>query len=163
MTEVTANPVTGEPERGDLDRNLALLNYGLLFASVIFAGMPGMVAVVIAYSQRAAAAPAIRQHYNYQIRIFWIAVILTVVAALSALAAMAIGVGQLFHVGFSGNWDAWDSISLDSSEVVLSPQVVALLLVTAAASISACLWLLLAPLVGFIRLASRRGMGDRAA
>jgi len=149
--------------RGDVDSNLALLNYGLLFISIVFAGVPGLIAVVIAYSQRDVANPAIRSHYNFQIRIFWIALALTVIAALSALAALAVGLGQLIDVGFHGTWDAWDSVAFDSADIRIDPSVVALLGVTALASIAATLWLLIASLVGVIRLASQRAMGDRAA
>jgi uncharacterized membrane protein len=73
MTETPAVQTTG------LDRNLALVNYGLLFASVFFAGVPALIAVVLAYTQRDQAANAIRSHYNFQIRIFWIAFALTLV------------------------------------------------------------------------------------
>jgi len=158
MTETSAGA-----GRGDVDSNLALLNYGLLFVSIIFAGMPGLVAVVIAYSQRDVANLAIRSHYNFQIRIFWVALILTVIAALAALGAMAVGLGQLIDTGFHGDWDAWDSIAFDGSDVRVDPAVIALLGVTALASLAAAVWLLVAPLVGFIRLATQRAMGDRAA
>jgi uncharacterized membrane protein len=159
MTETTA----AEPGRGDLDSNLALLNYGLLFFSIMFAGLTGLIAVVIAYAQRDVANTAVRSHYNFQIRIFWVALILTVIAALCALAAAAVGVGQIINVGFHGEWDAWDTIAWDASDIEIAPSVIVLLGFTAIASLAACFWLMLAPLVGFIRLATQRGMGDRAA
>ena len=157
MTETT--PVAG---KGDMDSNLAILNYALLFFSIIFAGMPGLVAVVIAYAQRDVADPAIRSHYNFQIRIFWVALCLTIIAALSALAALAVGLGELISMGFHGSWDAWDSVAWNASNIHVHPAVVVLLGITALSSLATAAWLVVAPLIGFIRLASQRGMGDRA-
>lgn len=158
MTDTTV-----APGRGDVDSNLALLNYGLLFVSILFAGMPGLVAVVIAYVQRDVASPALRSHFQYQIRIFWVALALTVVAALSALGALAVGVGEIIDIVMHQRWDAWDSVSFELSDIDLHPSIILLLGVTAIASLAATIWLVLAPAVGFIRLVSQRGMGDRAA
>jgi uncharacterized membrane protein len=154
---------TVAPGRGDVDSNLAMLNYALLCISILFAGMPGLVAVVIAYVQRDVASPALRSHFNFQIRIFWVALGLAVIAALSALGAVAVGVGQLIDIGVHGDWDAWDGVSFKVADVSIDPSIILLLGVAAIASLAAALWLLIAPIVGFIRLASQRGMGDRAA
>lgn len=163
MSETAVTEAPAQPGRGDVDSNLALLNYALLFFSIFFAGMPGLVAAVIAYAQRDASNPAIRSHYNFQIRIFWVALALTLVAAISALIAAAISVGHLVEAGVQGGWDAWDGISFSTSRIHVDPAVVMLLGVTAIAALATCLWLLVAPIVGFIRLATQRSMGDRAA
>lgn len=151
------------PGRGDVDSNLALANYCLLFVSILFAGLPGLIAVVIAYVQRDVASPAVRSHFNYQIRIFWVALALSVIAALSALGALAIGIGQLIDFSLHNQWDAWDTIAFDGSDMRIDPAVILLLGVTAIALLAATFWLLIAPVIGFIRLASQRAMGDRAA
>ena len=52
-----ASDVVRSPESQDVDRNLALLAYGLLFFAIFFAGVPALVAVAIAYSRRREAAP----------------------------------------------------------------------------------------------------------
>ena len=158
MTEVSVSPA-----RGETDRNLALLGYCLLLGSILFAGLPGLAAVVLAYVQRDVAPPAIRSHFNYQIRIFWVALALTVIAALSALGAVAVGVGQIVDVGMHGQWDAWDGVAFDGSDIRIDPAIVVLLGVAAGAVVAATLWTILAPIVGLIRLASQRGMGERAA
>ena len=155
--------VTAAPERGDMDTHLALLGYCLLLGSILFAGLPGLVAVVIAYVQRDVAGPAARTHFNFQIRIFWVALGLTVIAALSALGALAIGIGQLVDFGIHGQWDAWDSIGFDGSDIHIEPSIVMLLGVAAAGIVAAAFWLIVTPVIGLIRLASQRGMGDRAA
>lgn len=158
MSEATA-----EVGRGDIDSNLALLNYALLFTSILFAGLPGLAAVVIAYAQRDVGNTALRSHYNFQIRIFWIALALTAVAAVAALAGLAVGIGQIIDFGMTTGWDAWDTVSFELDDIRLAPAMVMLLSTAAIAFVAACLWLLTAPVVGFIRLVSQRGMGDRAA
>lgn len=163
MSDTAVTPATVEPGKGDVDSNLALLGYALLFFSIFFAGMPGLVAAVIAYAQRTSSNPAIRSHYNFQIRIFWVGLALSLVAAVSAVAAAAVSVGHLIEMGAQGGWDAWDGISFSTSNIHVDPPVIVLLCITAFAALATALWLMIAPLVGFIRLATQRSMGDRAA
>lgn len=158
MSEVSVSP-----GRGETDRNLALLGYCLLLGSVLFAGLPGLAAVVLAYVQRDVADPATRSHFNYQIRIFWVALALTVIAALSALGALAVGIGQLVDFSMHSGWDAWDGVAFDGSDIRIDPAIILLLGVAAGALVAAALWVITAPIVGLIRLASQRGMGERAA
>lgn len=164
MSETAVTPTTTtEPGRGDVDSNLALLGYALLFFSIFFAGMPGLVAAIIAYAQRHAVNPAIKSHYNFQIRIFWVGVVLSLITAVCAVAAAMISVGHFFEMGVQGGWDAWDGISFSTSRIHLDPAVVTLLSITAFAALATVLWLLIAPLIGFIRLATQHSMSDRAA
>ena len=163
MTDTAVATTTKEPGRGDVDSNLALLGYALLFFSIFFAGMPGLIAAVIAYAQRDSSNIAVRSHYNFQIRIFWVALALSLVAAICAVAAAAISVGHLVEMGAQGGWDAWDGISFSASDIHVDPPVIVLLAITALAALATALWLMVAPLVGFIRLATQRSMGDRAA
>jgi uncharacterized membrane protein len=163
MSDTAVTPAVVEPGKGDVDSNLALLGYALLFFSIFFAGMPGLVAAVIAYAQRDSTNPSVRSHYNFQIRIFWVAVVLSLIAAVTAVAAAAISVGHFVEMGVQGGWDAWDGISFSTSNIHIDPAVVVLLGITALTALATALWLMLAPLVGFIRLATQRSMGDRAA
>ena len=163
MSDTAVTPAAVEPGKGDVDSNLALLGYALLFFSIFFAGMPGLVAAVIAYAQRDSTNPSVRSHYNFQIRIFWVAVVLSLIAAVTAVAAAAISVGHFVEMGVQGGWDAWDGISFSTSNIHIDPAVVVLLGITALTALATALWLMLAPLVGFIRLATQRSMGDRAA
>lgn len=83
-------------------RNLALVTYGLLFASIFFTGIPALIAVIIAYSQRDEAPQvAIRSHHDFQIKIFWVAFALTMAAGACGLGALISGVGELLE--FSGS------------------------------------------------------------
>ena len=62
-----------------------------------------------------------------------------------------------------GQWDAWDGVGFDGSDIRIDPAIIMLLGVTAGALVAATLWVIAAPIVGLIRLASQRGMGERAA
>ena len=55
------------------DRILATLLYALLFLTPFFLGFPALLAVVAAYVRRPHADALARTHYDFQIRIFWIA------------------------------------------------------------------------------------------
>lgn len=157
-----ANQANGR-KAGESARNLALINYGLLFASIFFAGLPALVAVIIAYSQRDEAPSQLRSHHDFQIRIFWVGFALTLLAAASVLGA-AIGlVGELVEASRTEGWRNLDDIRIDVSRLSFGGTVVLMGGLAAIFSFLTCLWLAAAPAVGFIRLASERGMGHSAA
>lgn len=140
-------------------RNLALVNYGLLFASIFFAGIPALIAVIIAYSQRDEAPPAIRSHHDFQIRIFWVAFGLTMAAGACGLGALISGVGELLEFTRVNGWDGFSTINIDLSRLILDGRIVSLLVAAVVLSLLAGLWLIAAPAIGFIRLVSARGIG----
>ena len=154
MTEATLD------RRAELDRNLALLIYGLLISSVFFAGIPAVIAVVIAYAQRGEASAAVRSHHDFQIRIFWVAFAFSMIAAACVIGAIVVGIGDLLDVGLSGGWGA---VSVDWSNVRINGVVVALAAGALLSSVLGGVWLLAAPAFGFIRLASERSIGNTAA
>jgi uncharacterized membrane protein len=140
-------------------KNLAMINYALLFAAVFFAGVPALIAAIIAYSQRDAAPSALRSHHDFQIRIFWVAFGFALAAGASLLGAVINVAGGLFQRTQVTGWDGFDTINLDLSHVTLDGTLVGLLVATAVFSLLGGLWLVAAPAVGFIRLASARGIG----
>ncbi len=164
MTQATA---TASPWRQDtLDRTLALVNYGLLFASIFFAGIPGLVAVIIAYAQQDEAPERIRSHLRFQIRIFWVAFGLSLLASATALTAALLAAMDFLQVGVD---KTWTSFSVDLARLVVlsdlehlrvATPVVGLIVATVLVSFVALLWLIAAPAVGFIRLATDRSIGD---
>ena len=164
MTQATAS---ASPWRQDtLDRTLALVNYGLLFASIFFAGIPGLVAVIIAYAQQDEAPERIRSHLRFQIRIFWVAFGLSLVASATALSAALLAAMDFLQVGVD---KTWTSFSVDLARLVVlsdlehlrvATPVVGLIVATVLISFVALLWLIAAPAVGFIRLATDRSIGD---
>jgi uncharacterized membrane protein len=156
MTDTTVK----SPPAGD-DRYVALVNYGLLFASIFFAGVPALIAVVIAYAQRDHAGP-LRSHYDFQIRIFWVSFALTLVGVAFAIAAVVMGVGEAVRFGSGVGWDAWGAMSLDFSEFNINASLIASIVISALAFLLSVLWLIAAPALGFIRLASERRIGQQA-
>lgn len=140
-------------------RNLALVNYGLLFAAVFFAGVPALIAVIIAYSQRDEAPPAIRSHHDFQIRIFWIAFAMTILAGVCGLAAVLHMVGSLVEFTQAGGWDGFDTVEIDLSQFSIDGALVAFIVGAIVLSLLTALWLIAAPAFGFIRLVSERGIG----
>ena len=140
-------------------RNLALVNYGLLFASIFFAGVPALIAVIIAYSQRDEAPPALRSHHDFQIRIFWVAFALTMAAGACGLGALISGVGELLEFTRANGWQDFNTVNIDLSRLQFDGRIVALLVSAVVLSLLAGLWLIAAPAIGFIRLVSARGIG----
>jgi uncharacterized membrane protein len=144
------------------DRTLAMVNYALLFSSVFLAGVPGLIAAVLAYAQRDQADADIRSHFDFQIRIFWIALAIALVAGALGLAAVVMAVGEALQYGVNG-WDAWEGFDPHLSEITVSAGLIFTIVGSVALWVLSALWLLAAPAFGFIRLASERRIGQQAA
>lgn len=166
MTQATT--ATSPWRQDSLDRTLALVNYGLLFASIFFAGIPGLVAVIIAYAQQNEAPARIKSHLRFQIRIFWVAFALSVAASATALTAALLAAVDFIQVGVD---KTWSSFSIDLARLIVmsdlqhlrvATPVVGLVVATVIASVLALLWLVAASSIGFIRLATDRAIGDGA-
>jgi len=143
-------------------RNLALVNYGLLFASIFFAGLPALIAAIIAYSQRDEAPSQVRSHFSFQIRTFWVAFALTLGAGACALAATLTAIRDLVAFTQAQGWEGFGAVDIDLSRLTLDGAVIALLVGFVLCSVLAAAWLVAAPAIGFIRLASQRGIGHSA-
>lgn len=150
-------------ERSESRRNLALLNYGLLFASVFFAGVPALIAVIIAYSQKDQAPADIRSHHDFQIRIFWVALATTLIAAASVLGVVMGLVGELFEMSRAQGWRQWDDVRIELRDLSIDTGVVLMGASAVLFSAITWLWLIIAPAYGAIKLASARPMGHSAA
>ena len=144
-------------------RNLAMINYALLFAAIFFAGVPALIAVIIAYVQRAEVPPQIRRHHDFQIRIFWVAFALTLGAGLAFLTALVGSLSELITISHVRGWDQSHGVTIDMSRLTVDGRIIGLLIVGAVLSILTGLWLVAAPAIGFIRLASERAIGDSAS
>jgi uncharacterized membrane protein len=164
MTEASA-PAASPWRADNIDRTLALINYGLLFASIFFAGIPGLIAVIIAYAQRAEAPARIKSHLSFQIRVFWTAFGLSIVASASALGAFMLAAMDMLEEGPD---QTWSGVSLDMAHMLAAGDfgqvhptpIVALAVVALLTSVVTMLWLIAAPAVGFIRLATDRAIGE---
>ena len=152
-----------DADRANTAENLAMIAYGLLFASIFFAGAPALIAVVIAYSQRREATARVRSHFDFQIRVFWVAFALTLVAASCGLAGVIAGLGEMINAASITRIERIESISIDLSHITIDGRVIALIVVAFVLGFLSSVWLLGASAVGFIRLASERAMGDSPA
>jgi len=144
-------------------RNLTLVNYSLLFAAVFLAGVPALIAVVIAYAQRDEVSAKLRSHHDFQIRIFWVAFALTLAAGVCFLAAIVRVASELVQFTRANGWDGLAGVRVDLSALSIDSSVIAFVVASLVLSFLCALWLVAAPAFGFIRLASERGIGHHPA
>ncbi len=135
-------------QRWDTDRNLALLGYGLLFVAIFFAGITALVAVVLAYAVRDRAGPGVRSHLDGQIRIFWVGLVLTMLAVGTGVAGIVTLVGGAIAQG--SDLDMSDFLTTGGFGMATAILVAA----SAVLWILTALWALITPAIGFIRLAT---------
>lgn len=143
----------------DEGRGIAMLNYGLLFISVFFAGVPALIAVALAYGQRSKAPPNLKRHFGVQIRIFWIAFFVALLAAACGFAGLVMAIVELAR---SAGWVwTWDDVDLRALRV--GGDIVVLLVAAVVLSLIDAAWLMVSSALGFIRLASDRGLSKATA
>ena len=102
------------------DRGLAFAVYFLYFVGY-FTGITSLIGVVIAYLQAPSAEPAMKSHYIFQMRTFWI-----------GLLYLVVGLIFLFHIigGFVLLWAfVWSLIrnikgilALNRNEPIANPE-----------------------------------------
>jgi uncharacterized membrane protein len=150
------------------DAGLALAGYVLLTVSVFAAGIPALAAVALAYWRRDRATPGLRRHFARQIVIFWIAVLLLVIASALAIGGIVTAAATVVHVGVGHDWttltlnsDHLAFLDTDFDRIGLSTPVAGLFIGSLGAWALSGLWLFLAPIVGAIGLARSPLMGDR--
>lgn len=154
---MTLDGVGGTPRESA--RNLALMNYGLLFASFFFAGVPALVAVIIAYTQRDSAVEPGRSHFTFQIRCFWVAFVLALLAGVCGMAAIIHIVASLYGVANTLGWDGFDKMEVVIGQVAIDAALLFMIVGAAALAFLSGFWLIGASVIGAIRLASDQGMG----
>ncbi len=153
-----ASDLAGSRPSDDADRNLALLAYGLLFVAIFFAGLPALIAVAIAYSKLGNTPPPVRGHFRRQIYIFWVGFALTLLAALSGLAAVVIFLGELFFGFVDGAGGLSTGVFNHVHIGIMMTCVIAAGLLVVATG----LWFMITSGYGFIRLASRQSISQTA-
>ena len=158
----TANTGQGRDPSSD-DRNLAMVGHALMFASPFVFGLNALMAVVIAYVRKPEADPVACSHYRYQIRHFWIAFALAMVAFI----ALATGVVFLFVdlvrlVVANAPGDAWEAVAMQVNPempVVFFVGVFVFLIAYALAS----LWVIISSVFGMVRLGAQQPVGRASA
>lgn len=150
-------------QASESSQNLAMLGYALLFASIFFAGFPALIAVVIAYSQRSGARRWVRSHYDFQIRIFWVAFVLSLAAAACGLAGVVGSLGEVIGMADITGLDHLETVRIELQDITIGTKVIALLALAILLGFLSSVWLVTSSVVGFFRLASDRSMGDSPA
>jgi len=149
--------------RTEAERNLALLGYGLLAVSVFFAGTTALVAVIIAYWLHDAATEELSRHFRFQVRIFWIGMLFIAAFVIAGVAG-----GLLFLRDVIANHGRWQGVDLrrefveQISEFRYNGLAFILLAASGLSAVLGILWMFIAPVIGFIRLASSRHIGQTA-
>ncbi len=147
---MTADTAYAPPPNDDsADKALALVSYVILFVSPFIAGFPSLISVIIAYVRRTGASPVLRTHYDFQIKIFWVGCALIIAGVVLGFLGVATGFGLA--------WSAWG----DLPATVFSFGVGTVLLIMAAgvAFIGNFLWMVIASVLGFVRLLEGQPIG----
>ena len=155
----TASDSLSAKREDEVDRNLALLDYGLLFFAIFFAGLPALVAVAIAYARKRNVECAVKSHFRFQVFIFWVGFAMTLLAALAGLAALIILAGEIIRGVVDGRWDSLDTIVFSQVHVAA---VMVLFGVAGGLAVLTGVWLMVTSAYGFIRLASRKSISQTA-
>ena len=149
-----------ERASADVDRNLALLGYGLLFFAIFFAGVPALIAVAIAYARSKDAGCTVRSHHKFQIYIFWVGFALTALAALSGLGAVVSILVQAVSSAMHTQLNGLEVVSY--RPVQFSGAVAAFSVATVTLGVLTGLWLLVTSSYGFIQLATHQPIRQTA-
>ena len=137
----------------DVDRNLALLAYGLLFLGAFFP-VPAWIAAVIAYSRRRNVPPLICSHHRFQLFIFWVATVAGLLTAMSILAAIGGIFAKIVVAVVHSRWHSIDIAALPP--ITIGPATVAFVSGFLVLYVLTGLWLVSTSAYGFVRLASQR-------
>jgi uncharacterized membrane protein len=141
------------------DRILATLIYALLFLTPFFMGFTALLAVVAAYVRRPLAGALDRSHYGFQIRVFWIALVVFLLSAAAATIGLFLTLRALGAEHTVGVVTAPDgSVDIETSRHPLFIGVI-VVAVAAIALIADVLWLMLAAVFGVARLLSGEPIG----
>lgn len=145
-----------DPVAKRFDRLLALTAYGLLIVSVFTFWVPALVAAAIAYAHRRDSDPLNGSHFRFQLTIFWVGVVLFLLAVVAFVSAGGFALGGAIAAlpGLS-----WSTISAAPS---MGAGGAALLLLVGGVGLLALgtLWTLGAAAWGCLRLVSDRPIGQ---
>ena len=151
-----------DPVLAGFDHVVALVGYGLMCISVFLLGVPALAAAALAYAHKRDAHVIVATHYRFQLRIFWTAVLLLVLAVISGAGASVILLQKLFdflrdHLpGMSGVIGA-------GTAAWTAPLAGALGLAFIVFLVLAAGWTLIASAIGFFRLLGNKPIGHLPA
>ena len=83
------------------ERLAALINYGLLIVAPFTLNSLGLLAMGIAYARRGSADPVANSHFQFQIRRYWMDLVLVGLGFVFASGALAAGFGAAIEGGLA--------------------------------------------------------------
>ena len=90
------------------DRTLPAVVYGLYLIALATA-VPVLIGVIVAYVGRSGAGPAMRTHYDFQIRTFWMSIVWWLIGGFLIVGG---GIFSLILVGLPFFFLGWGVVSL---------------------------------------------------
>ena len=124
----------------------AYIVYGLLFISPFTSGLTGLIGGVLAHVLKSPAVSIPQSHIRFQIKIFWISVMMMLPLVVGLLANLTMFFTQL-------------AAGLDVSQLDAPIWVIPAFVLTGLLAAASWLWLLGASLFGLVRLANNRPIG----
>ena len=125
----------------------AFVIYALLFISPFTCGLTGLIGGVLAHVLRTPAKSIAQSHIRFQIRIFWIAVLLVLPLVFALMAGLT-----AFFMELAGGTDI--------TRMDVEPWVIPAFVGAGVLAGASWLWQLLASVFGIARLASNRPIGN---
>ena len=138
------------------ERLAVLVNYGLLMVAPFTLNILGLGAVMVAYARRGYADPLTRSHYDFQIRRYWMDLVLVGLGFVCGAGALAAGFGAAIEGGMAA-FGVRMPVHYDA--VHIGAGAIFLLVVWLVLWAMGLLGLLLGSIYGALRLASGQPMG----
>ena len=141
-----ASPSSGDRIGGGDALVPAYIVYGLLFISPFTSGLTGLIGGVLAHVLKSPAVTIAQSHIRFQIKIFWISVIMMLPLIVGLLVGLTLFFTQL-------------AAGVDVSQLDAPIWVIPAFVLTGLLAAASWLWLLGASIFGLVRLANNRPIG----
>jgi uncharacterized membrane protein len=152
-----------DPMLAGFDYVVALAGYVLLFVGVFMAGVPALATFALAYAHRRDSHLLVRTHFQFQLRIFFTALLFVGLGAGSLVAAGGLALSRVVrfaHDHLPGLAGAMSQAHVDAWTGAIAAALLAAAIVFFGLTV---IWLLGASLFGFLRLVAGRPIGHRPA
>ena len=124
----------------------AFVVYGLLLVSPFTTGLTGLIGGIVAHVMKAPGVSLTQSHIRFQIRIFWIGLLLMVPLIFGLLAGLTVFFMRLAE-------------GVDVTQMTLDPWVIPAFIFAGLLACGSWLWQLGASLFGVLKLANNRPIG----
>jgi len=151
MSETVSSGAGPSPSSGDLskpgdERIGAYVVYGLLIVSPFTTGLTGLIGGIIAHVMKAPGLSVVQSHIRFQIKIFWIALLMMLPLVFGLLAGLTVFFMRLAE-------------GVDVTQMTLDPWVIPAFVLAGLLAGGSWLWQLGASLYGLLKLANNEPLG----